>query len=625
MTVQYEQHKHIIQLQAEAEQAFLAEFHAGNYTLENPLVKVNPYLLAPLTAMVLFKTPITTEVTVTVKGKEEAGNITHRFKAAKEHILPIYGLYAGYDNQVEIQLINGPAQTITITTEPHSSEVPESSFCQANAEYMQDNMIFLTASMRSKPVGYDYKGDLRWYSDENLCWDIKRLPNGHIFIGTQRLIGMPYYVSGIYEMAWSGKVFKEYRIPGGNHHDAFPLKDGNILALTENPHTNTVEDVCVLLDKDTGEILKKWDYKDVLPQYPVAGSGSQDEHDWFHNNAVWYDEKTSSLTLSGRHQDAVINIDYETGKLNWILGDPEAWPEEYQKYFFKPVGDLANFDWQYEQHSCVVVPNGDIMLFDNGHWRSKVKEKYIPNSQNFSRGVRYRIDTEKMEIEQVWQYGKERGADFFSPYICNVEYYDEGRYMVHSGGVGYFDGKPCEGLAAMMMMGPDGDKVELKSITCELVNDEVVYELHVPANCYRAEKLPLYYAGEEAELGEGQILGHMGVTKETKAKLPASTGEMLPEHYEAKIVEEYDRLQFTAIFEEGEYAMLALVGEDGSEHKYAISTVAQNFQAMCVGTFQKANPQSADVFVNKDGLSGKYAVKVLCEDKLYETGVTITA
>ncbi|MBQ5920456.1 MAG: aryl-sulfate sulfotransferase, partial [Selenomonadaceae bacterium] len=32
------------------------------------------------------------------------------------------------------------------------------------------------------------------------------------------------------------------------------------------------------------------------------------------------------------------NIDYDTGKLNWIIGDPNNWSEEKQKYFFKPVG-----------------------------------------------------------------------------------------------------------------------------------------------------------------------------------------------------------------------------------------------------------------------------------------------
>ena len=93
----------------------------------------------------------------------------------------------------------------------------------------------------------------------------------------------------------------------------------------------------------------------------------------------------------------------------------------------------------YEQHGCVVLPDGDIMLFDNGHYRSKNPAHYRLNRDNYSRGVRYRLDLAARTVQQIWQYGKERGADFFSPYICNVEYYGEGHYMVHSGGVGYFE------------------------------------------------------------------------------------------------------------------------------------------------------------------------------------------
>mgnify|MGYP000087423231 FL=1 len=120
----------------------------------------------------------------------------------------------------------------------------------------------------------------------------------------------------------------------------------------------------------------------------------------------------------------MVNIDYETGELNWIIGDPEGWPEEMQKYFFKPVGN--NFGWQYEQHACVITPDGDVMCFDNHHYGSKNKENYLAAKDNYSRGVRYKINTDDMTIEQVWQYGKDRGAEFFSPYICNVEYYNEG-------------------------------------------------------------------------------------------------------------------------------------------------------------------------------------------------------
>ena len=636
-TITYERIPHIIERQYAAEQAFLAEFEAGSYTLTSPLVKLNPYEFCPLTAVVMFETPAASEATITVLGKEVEGNITHRFPATKKHILPIYGLYADYENTVEIVLGNGEKSTIKIQTEPLMPGVPLATKMETTKEYMGDNLIFLTAAMRSMPVGFDYKGDLRWYASVNFAFDVKRMPNGHVLIGTERLIQMPYFTTGIYEMAFSGKIFKEYQSPiGGYHHDQFVMEDGNILMLTYDRYSGTVEDVCVLLDKNTGEVLRKWDYKDVLPQ-DVAGSGSQDAHDWFHNNAVWYDQKTNSLTLSGRHQDAVINLDYELDengkcKLNWIIGDPEMWPEDMQKYFFKPVGDLSKFDWQYEQHACVVLPDGDIMLFDNGHFRSKNPEKRIPNHDNFSRGVRYRIDTEKMEIEQIWQYGKERGADFFSPYICNVEYYNEGHYMVHSGGIGYEDGKPCDGFAVMDAMDPVKSKEHtytFNSITCELVDDEVVLELHVPANCYRAEKLPLYYAGETIELGKGVVLGGLIETKSTKMKVRAEeTGRLLPAEFRAKIVEEDDRFLVNGFFEENTIAQVLLVkGVDII--RYNIDTVPKHFQAMCVGTFQKADSREVDTFINKTGLSGEYQVKVLVQDgedsyKIYETGVAVT-
>lgn len=635
-TVSYEKLPHIVTRQAEAEQAFLAEFERGNYTISNPLVKRNPYEFCPLTAVILFESPVVSEATITVLGKEPAGNISHTFPAEKQHILPIYGLYPDYENTVEIVLANGQKGIVKIQTEPLLPDVPIATKINTTAEYLGNNLVFLTAAMRSMPVGYDYKGDVRWYSSANFAFDLKRMPNGHILIGTERLVKMPYFTTGIYEIAFSGKVFKEYQSPiGGYHHDQFVMEDGNILMLTFDMYSGTVEDVCVLLDKDTGEVLRKWDYKDVLPQFPTAGSGSQDEHDWFHNNAVWYDKKTNSLTLSGRHQDAVINLDYELDengkcKLNWILGDPEGWPEDMQKYFFKPVGDLNKFDWQYEQHSCVVLPNGDIMLFDNGHFRSKNPEKRILNSQNFSRGVRYRINTEKMEIEQLWQYGKERGAEFFSPYICNVEYYNDGHYMVHSGGIGYEDGHTCEGMAVMKAMHPDGHTYAFNSITCELVNDEVKYELHVPANCYRAEKLPLYYANETIELGKGQVLGGLIETKATKMKVKAEeTGLLLPAEYKAKIVEEEDRILLNGFFEENTINQVLLINEAGDIKRYVIDTVPQNFQAMCVGTFQKTDSREVDTFINKTGLSGKYQVKVLVQEgegsyKIYETGVVLT-
>ena len=377
MAATFKEIEHVIDAQYAAEQAFLAEYAAGTYTIENPYVKLNPYLVAPLTAIVMFETEKTAFAKVTVKGKEEAGDMMYRPATdGKKMVLPIYGLYEDYENTVVIELSTGETKTLTITTEPAGEKLKKPTVMETTAEYMEGNVMFVSPTSPAYTAAYDYAGDARWYTSLNLAFDIKRARNGRLLIGTDRLIMPPYHTTGLYELGMIGKVYKEFRIPGGYHHDQFEMENGNLLILSQIPPRGTVEDYCVLVDRNTGEILKTWDHQDVLPQYPIGGSGTQDQHDWFHNNAVWYDKKTNSLSFSGRHQDIIINRDFETGELNWIIGDPEGWPEEMQKYFFKPVGD-GEFDWQYEQHACMVLPNGDIMCFDNGHYRSKVKEKYV--------------------------------------------------------------------------------------------------------------------------------------------------------------------------------------------------------------------------------------------------------
>jgi len=70
MGVLFKEIEHIIDRQDKAEQAFLAEYKKGSYTIEHPYVVVNPYLIAPLTALVMFEAEKPAFAKVTVKGKE---------------------------------------------------------------------------------------------------------------------------------------------------------------------------------------------------------------------------------------------------------------------------------------------------------------------------------------------------------------------------------------------------------------------------------------------------------------------------------------------------------------------------------------------------------------------------
>ena len=421
------------------------EFTIEGHTLDNPNVIVNPYGNSPLTALVIFETSEETEVSVTIPGKDKNTTYTHTFEESKEHYLPIYGLYAGKTNKITVSA-EGKTKTIEITTEelPEDMVLPES--VKAEKSKLGNELYFFTPSSAGYTVAYDVNGDVRWYLTNYAIWEMNRLENGNLLLSTERLVNSPYYMTGLYEMNLLGKIVKEYSLPGGYHHDYDELPNGNLLIASDNFSSGTVEDYIVEMDRETGEIVKTFDLTTILNKED-GKSENWTQYDWFHNNSVWYDEKTNSITLSGRHQDAVINLDYETGKLNWIIGDPTNWSEEYQKYFFTPVGD--DFEWQWSQHAAMITPEGYVFILDNGNNKSKIESEYVGASDSYTRGVMYKIDTENMTIEQIWEYGKSRGSEFYSPYISDVDYITEDHYIVHSGGIVSVDGEPSNQPAGL--------------------------------------------------------------------------------------------------------------------------------------------------------------------------------
>ena len=84
MGVLYKEVKHIIDQQYEAESKFLEEYGKESHTIANPYVVLNPYLIAPLTALVMFENEKPAFAKVTVKGKEAAGDYMYRQNQTQE-------------------------------------------------------------------------------------------------------------------------------------------------------------------------------------------------------------------------------------------------------------------------------------------------------------------------------------------------------------------------------------------------------------------------------------------------------------------------------------------------------------------------------------------------------------
>lgn len=598
------------------------KFNTKGYTIEKPNIILDPYGNSPLTALVLFETKDEVAPKVTIKGKDELSTFTHQFQKEKKHYLSIYGLYAGEENQIKIEYTEKGKEVVkelTIKTDALPDDMALPIYINADKENLTNDLYFYTPSSNGYTAAYDVNGDVRWYLSNNALWKVDKLKNGNLLLSTERLINNPYYMTGLYEMNMLGKIITEYSLKGGYHHDYYEMENGNLLISSDDFYNDdgTVEDYIVELDRKTGKIVKTFDLKDILNRQD-GKSENWTAYDWFHNNSVWYDKKTNSITLSGRHQDAVINIDYKTGKLNWIIGDSTNWGKEYQKYFFKPVGD-TNFEWQWSQHAAMITPEGYVFIFDNGNNKSKTKENYVAAENSYSRGVMYKIDTKKMTIEQVFEYGKERGSEFYSPYISDVDYLSQNHYIIHSGGIVYVDGKNSNQPAGF------SKNTTLVSDTVELLNNQVIFELKLPTNNYRVEKMSLYNKNEEMNMNTPKTLGSLGKTKidqtEFQPIIKSNKKDKAYNSHEISFQKEKDRLVLKGTFKKGTDVKVLLY-KDLKVNYYYISISKKPYTALCVDVFTEEETEkglTVTRYINQEGLKGKYSIYVSIDGKVYNT------
>ena len=598
-TLEVEQTISLVEKQGDLEDNFTSE----GYTIDNPNIIVNPYEISPLTALVIFETDEEVSPTITVVGKDEHSTFTHTFDANTVHYLPIYGLYADTSNEVIVSY-GDVEKRLEIKTEALPDDFIMPTSVEAQKSMLDNELYFFTPSSSGYTCAYDVNGDVRWYLTINALWEINRLSNGHLMVSTERLVNSPYYMSGLYEMDLLGKIYTEISLEGGYHHDYFELPSGNLLVASNDFNNNdgTVEDYIVEVNRDTGDIVKYWDLKDIL-NMEDGKSENWTEYDWFHNNSVWYDEATNSITLSGRHQDAVINIDYDTGELNWIIGDPTNWSSDYQKYFFTPVGD--DFEWQWSQHAAMITPEGYVFILDNGNNKSKIESEYVPAEDSYTRGVMYKIDTDAMTIEQIWEYGKTRGSEFYSPYISDVDY------------IVYVDGKNSNEPAGL------GGADALVSDTVELLDDEVIFELVLPTNNYRVEKMSLYTDKEDFQMGDAKRIGSLGETEkeDTKLGFVISNKDISEFDRDFSVTKEIDRLVVSGRFKRGEDVNVLLY--NGMKYEvYHIQVSKKPYTALCLDIFTEDETENGIVinkYINDEGLSGRYSIYLEVDGTIYDT------
>ena len=329
--------------QKQKEDAFLSN---TNYQLDNPNVILNPYGNCPLSAIVIFQTKDLTTPTITVKGKDGASDVSHTFTPSKEHILPIYGLYADYDNTIIIEA-SGKTKELKIKTDKLPDDFVKTSIVKKTST---SDFYFTTPENSGYTAAYDGDGEVRWYVIGDYKWDIQRLGNGHILMSNDKTISGGYS-AGLTEMDLLGKVYFEYLIPGGYHHNVYELNSGNLLVISNNVNSKTVEDFIVEVDRSTGEIVKEIDLNKILKNKKTGN--------WFRATSLFYDVSTNSITVSGYNSDMIVNIDYASLNVNWLIGNKI--PDNLKSYALKADGEVSNISNPLSVKSL----NGNEFIFVN--------------------------------------------------------------------------------------------------------------------------------------------------------------------------------------------------------------------------------------------------------------------
>lgn len=477
--------------------------------LEQPIgVELNPYGNAPLAARIRIQAKTLVQAHVLI---DDAQQIQYQADTAvREHELPLLGLRPNAQNRIIITLTREDGgfgkDTIMVSTPELPDYLPEIRIVEKRPEQMEAGLTLCGFSyckndlMNTRPFLFDAEGTIRWFLEiealSTFFYPVKRLRNGNWIFG---------HLSDIYEYDMLGREINRWTLEGYfQHHEIVEKADGNlIVAITDNS-LETINDQIVELERNSGAIVRHWDLRKVMDNRRF--SLLWNSRDWLHVNAFWFDESDQSLVISARHQ-GIFKVSYDN-ELQWILAPQKDWGNAGVDGSGLPTADFLltaigengvpypeniqqgqdradDFDWPWGQHAVTVMPNGHLLAFDNGF-----KRNFQNSGQNLhSRGVEYEVDETNRTARQIWEYGKGRGAAFYSRNISDVDYLPlTGNRLITSGNIHYEGAASCK-IVEVSMAG------------------EVIFEAHLLfANLYgsgtdawgqtdvvyRSERLSLY-------------------------------------------------------------------------------------------------------------------------------------
>ena len=392
------------------------------------------------------------------------------YVAGQSITVPVFGLYAGYENQVSMEVIRGDSGTVplqlTITTADYVD--PSGIYGHPNivtprtpGSPLGFDFVFIKSALGS-PIIIDTDGEIRWAFSE---------PSNSLssaFAGDTFIIGDTTKPT-VYQLRLDGSFFPA-NLPSSpyidfNHnidigaHGFLAEADaasGGVISIESN--------VIEFQDSGSVSIRNQWDLGSILTAY-MSSQGDDPTTfvrpgvDWFHSNSAIYDARDDSVIVSSR-ENFVIKLDYKTGAIIWILGDPTKYWFTFPSLRAKALTLTAGGLYPVGQHAVSITSDGLLMLFNDG-LGSVNQPAGAPagETRTYSAVSAYSISEASRTAQNVWNY--DAGQAIYSS-VCSSAYEAADKSLL-------VDYAVADSFTQALLVGLDS-------------NHDVVFEFEYPTN-----------------------------------------------------------------------------------------------------------------------------------------------
>ena len=330
----------------------------NSYTMENPLLILNPYGTNNLGLSIYFEAEEESKISYTISvDNDEIEEFTRTLNNEEDnyttaHEYQIIGLVQSEVNNIELTATNQDGDITTYNFEINMTKFKSQtdtileSTTGDSTEELEDGLFVLFGldkAFNANNYIYDNNGILR----ADLVLHEYR-SDRIIFLNAKMYYS--YDTNKIAVVNRLGKIEKEYDLKNYEmHHDYVFDEDNNkllVLVNDTNKDDVTIEDLIISLDLDTGEVEEIIDMKDLMPDIyetgimPESGKNTYGGTglDWIHLNSLSLIEEKEDIILSSRELSTLIYVEniYDNPTIKYLITDEEVYEgTEFQSLVLK--------------------------------------------------------------------------------------------------------------------------------------------------------------------------------------------------------------------------------------------------------------------------------------------------